>query len=76
MLKISHVCKSFGQTRALRDVSLELGPGLFGLLGPNGAGKSTLMRALATLLQPDSGSITLDGTDIVKEPQAMRKVLG
>ncbi len=76
MLKISHINKSFGKTRALKDVSLELGPGLFGLLGPNGAGKSTLMRTLATLLEPDSGSITLDGVDIVKQPQAMRRVLG
>lgn len=76
MLKISHISKSFGKTEALKDVSLELGPGLFGLLGPNGAGKSTLMRALATLLEPDSGTITLDGVDIVKDPQAMRNVLG
>ncbi len=76
MLKISNISKSFGNIKALKDVSLELGPGLFGLLGPNGAGKSTLMRNLATLLQPDSGTITLNGTDIAKDPAVMRQTLG
>lgn len=76
MLSISNLSKSFGQIKALQNVSLDLKPGMFGLLGPNGAGKSTLMRNLATLLQPDSGTITLDGVDIVKQPQTMRETLG
>jgi ABC-type multidrug transport system ATPase subunit len=50
--------------RALDGVSLTVPTGMFGLLGPNGAGKSTLMRTIATLQEPDSGSITLDGTDV------------
>lgn len=76
MLKISDLTKSFGDVHALKGVTLNLKPGLFGLLGPNGAGKSTLMRTLATLQQPDSGSITYNGTDILAQPDAMRKVLG
>ena len=52
MLSIKNISKSFGDVHALKNVSLELKPGLFGLLGPNGAGKSTLMRTLATLQKP------------------------
>ena len=76
MLSINSISKSFGDVHALKDVSLDLEPGLFGLLGPNGAGKSTLMRTLATLQKPDSGTITLNGTDIVDHPNEMRSVLG
>ena len=49
---------------------------MFGLLGPNGAGKSTLMRTIATLQEPDAGSITLDGLDVLREKDEVRKVLG
>lgn len=76
MLSIQNVTKSFGTLKALNNVSLELGPGLFGLLGPNGAGKSTLMRNLATLLTPTEGSITYNGVDIVANPTVMRETLG
>lgn len=76
MLSIKNVSKSFGNIHALKDVNLDLEPGLFGLLGPNGAGKSTLMRTLATLQSPDTGNITLNGTNIVETPDAMRAVLG
>lgn len=76
MLSINSISKSFGDVHALKDVSLDLEPGLFGLLGPNGAGKSTLMRTLATLQKPDSGTITLNGEDIVDHPNEMRSVLG
>lgn len=76
MLSIQNISKSFGDVHALKNVSLDLKPGLFGLLGPNGAGKSTLMRTLATLQKPDSGQITLNGKDIVSHPNEMRSVLG
>lgn len=76
MLSIKNISKSFGDVHALKNVSLNLKPGLFGLLGPNGAGKSTLMRTLATLQKPDSGEITLDGVDILSNPGAMRSTLG
>jgi ABC-type multidrug transport system ATPase subunit len=76
MLSIKNVHKRFGNVHAMNDISLDLGPGLFGLLGPNGAGKSTLMRTLATLQKPDEGTITYNGTDIVNNPDIMRSQLG
>ena len=63
-------------TRALSDVSLEAGAGIFGLLGPNGAGKSTLMRAVATLLRPSAGSIRFGDVDALAEPHRVRERLG
>jgi ABC-type multidrug transport system ATPase subunit len=62
--------------RALDGLSITLGPGVLGLLGPNGAGKSTLMRILATVAKPTSGTATWNGTDIVREPNTIRQVLG
>lgn len=62
--------------RALDGLSITLGPGVLGLLGPNGAGKSTLMRILATVAKPTSGTATWNGTDIVKQPNVIREVLG
>ncbi|MEO1375989.1 MAG: ABC transporter ATP-binding protein, partial [Cyanobacteria bacterium J06635_10] len=62
--------------QALQDISLKIDCGIFGLLGPNGAGKSSLMRTLATLQDADSGSIILDGIDVLKNPQAARSILG
>ncbi len=76
-LQVSRLTKTYpGGIRALDDVDLRVGPGLYGLLGPNGAGKSTLMRTLATLQQPDSGSITLDGVDALADPDYVRRRLG
>jgi ABC-type multidrug transport system ATPase subunit len=63
-------------TRALDEVSLDIGKGMFGLLGPNGAGKSTLMRAIATLLTPSSGSIRFGDIDVLREPARLRAALG
>ena len=62
--------------KALSDVDLVINPGMFGLLGPNGAGKSTLMRICATLQVPSSGHVRFDGIDVLKDPEALRKVLG
>jgi len=62
--------------KALNQINLTLEKGMFGLLGPNGAGKSTLMRTIATLQDPDSGSIMLGDIDMVAEKQEVRKVLG
>jgi len=61
---------------ALRGFNLELESGVLGLLGPNGAGKSTLMRILATITQPSEGQIFWNGTDIARQPNALRQVLG
>ena len=60
----------------LKDFSLEIKPGILGLLGPNGAGKSTFMRMLATITKPTTGTITWNGTDVVKSPDVLRAVLG
>jgi len=62
--------------QALKDVSLTIRPGMFGLLGPNGAGKSTLMRTIATLQEPDSGSIRLGGLDVLEQKDEVRRLLG
>src|SRR5690606_19337193 len=76
-LKISNLSKTYPNgVKALDNLNLEIGTGMFGLLGPNGAGKSSLMRTIATLQKPDSGSITFDGIDILKDQIALRKVLG
>jgi ABC-2 type transport system ATP-binding protein len=77
LLSISHLSKTYPNgVRALDDVSLEVGKGLFGLLGPNGAGKSSLMRTIATLQEPDEGTIVFDGHDVVAEPRWLRRRLG
>jgi ABC-2 type transport system ATP-binding protein len=76
-LSIEGVSKRYaGQRWGLRDVSLELRPGVAGLLGPNGAGKSTLMRILATVTRPTAGRVLWNGEDIAKSPDELRNVLG
>jgi len=62
--------------RALNDINLEFGTGMFGLLGPNGAGKSSLMRILVTLMKPSSGIVLVDGKDIQTHRKELRKILG
>ena len=77
MLKISNLSKTYPNgVAALRNVSLDIPSGMYGLLGPNGAGKSTLMRTVATLQQADSGTITLNGLDVLNQPAELRKELG
>jgi len=77
MLQISNLSKTYPNgVAALQDVSLDIPTGMYGLLGPNGAGKSTLMRTVATLQQPDTGSVTFDGLDVLREPAELRKQLG
>jgi ABC-type multidrug transport system ATPase subunit len=71
------VSKRFGKTVALAGVDLDVAEGsVFGLLGPNGAGKTTLVRVLATLLAPETGSAEVFGHDVVREPAAVREMLG
>ena len=76
-LTITNLSKTYPNgVVALADVSLAIGPGMFGLLGPNGAGKSTLMRTLATLQDADSGSATLGTVDVLRDKDAVRRLLG
>lgn len=76
-LVIEGLSKTYpGGIRALQEVNLSISTGMFGLLGPNGAGKSTLMRTLATLQQADAGTVTLDGADVLHQPEKIRRQLG
>ncbi len=76
-LTISNLTKVYNNgVKAVDNLNLEIGTGMFGLLGPNGAGKSTLMRTIATLQNPDTGSITFKGIDVLKDPMSLRKILG
>ncbi len=76
-LTITGLSKTYPNgVKALKNLSLTIGNNMFGLLGPNGAGKSSLMRTVATLQDPDTGTIFLDGLDVLKEKDAVRKVLG
>lgn len=76
MLTIRNLSKSYGNVQALRDVSLQIPTGMFGLLGPNGAGKSSLMRTIATLQDPDSGTIVFNEIDVVANKPTIRRTLG
>jgi len=77
ILSIQNLSKTYGNgVRALTEVSLEIPRGLFGLLGPNGAGKSTLMRTIATLQEADSGRISLEDCDVLKETLKVKERLG
>ena len=76
-LIINNLTKTYkNKVKALDNVSLEIGKGMFGLLGPNGAGKSTLMRTIATLQSPDSGNINFNDINVLKDQLSLRKVLG
>ena len=76
-LRISGLSKTYANgVQALKDLSLTIDTNMFGLLGPNGAGKSSLMRTIATLQDPDSGEIFLDELDVLKDKDAVRRILG
>lgn len=76
-LTITDLSKTYPNgVQALSNLNLTIGNNMFGLLGPNGAGKSTLMRTIATLQEPDSGEIWLDGVNVVKQKETVRQLLG
>ena len=76
-LVIKNLTKTYKNgVKAIDDLSIEIGTGMFGLLGPNGAGKSSLMRTIATLQSPDSGSIIFGDIDVLNDNMSLRKVLG
>ena len=76
-LHVRNVSKTYSNgVQALKDVTLTIPAGMYGLLGPNGAGKSTLMRMIATLQEPDTGTITLGDIDVVRQKDAVRRTLG
>jgi ABC-type multidrug transport system ATPase subunit len=76
-LTINNLTKTYENgVKAIDNLNLEIGTGMFGLLGPNGAGKSSLMRTIATLQSPDSGTITFGDIDVIEDKMSLRKVLG
>src|ERR1035437_3255186 len=76
-LTITNLSKTYSNgLKALSNINLEIGSGMFGLLGPNGAGKSSLMRTIATLQEADSGSIMFGDIDVLKQKDEVRKILG
>jgi len=77
MLSVEDLVKVYpGGVTALQGISIKIGSGMFGLLGPNGAGKSTLMKIISGLLEPTSGKVLLNGTNIVEKPEAVWAGLG
>jgi len=76
-LQISNLSKTYSNgVQALKNLSLTIGTNMFGLLGPNGAGKSTLMRTVATLQEADSGEVSFDGLNVLREKDSVRRILG
>ena len=76
-LSINNLSKTYSNgLKALDNITMEIGSGMFGLLGPNGAGKSSLMRTIATLQEPDTGTVMLGDIDVIKQKAEVRKVLG
>jgi ABC-2 type transport system ATP-binding protein len=76
-LTINNLSKTYPNgVKALKNLSLSIGNSMFGLVGPNGAGKSSLMRTIATLQDPDSGTISLDGIDVLRQKDQVRRILG
>lgn len=76
-IEVNQITKKFGNFTAVDGVTFNVGHGeIFGLLGPNGAGKSTLIRMMTTLLLPTSGTVTVNGFDVARFPNEVRKSIG
>ena len=77
MIEVQNLSKFYGDFQALKDVSFSVKPGeIVGLLGPNGAGKSTIIKTLTGYLQPDEGSVNVDGIDVLSNPQEVQSRIG
>jgi ABC-2 type transport system ATP-binding protein len=76
-LVIENLSKKYGDVVALSGVSIKIGSGeVVGLLGPNGAGKSTLLKIIVGILRPTSGTVRIDGIDVVENPEAAKRIIG
>jgi ABC-2 type transport system ATP-binding protein len=77
MIEVEHLAKSYGDFHAVRDVTFTAGKGeVVGFLGPNGAGKTTTLRMLTTYMPPSSGTSRIAGSDIIKNPEQVRRKIG
>ena len=76
MIVVDHLTKHYGDFAAVNDLSFEIQDGrVYGFLGPNGAGKSTTMNIITGCLSPTSGTVRIDGHDILKEPEAAKRLM-
>ena len=73
-IRAVQLTKWYGQVTALQDVSLHLGPGVWGLLGPNGSGKTTFLRLAARQLRPSLGSVRVCGDTPFANPNVLRRI--
>lgn len=77
MIEVRGLRKRYGPIEAVRGIDLDVAAGeCFGLIGPNGAGKTTTLKGMATLVKPDTGTIRVDGLDVVDRPREVRQVVG
>ena len=77
MVKARRLCKAFGDLTAVGGIDFHIQPGeVFGFLGPNGAGKTTTMKMIYAMVKPDSGTLEINGTDVVKNPRQAKRQLG
>jgi ABC-2 type transport system ATP-binding protein len=77
LIEAEGLTKRFGKVQALSELSLTLPAGqAVAILGPNGAGKTTFIRTVATLIEPDAGTLRVDGHDVVRDPMAVRRLIG
>ncbi len=77
VIRVQHLTHRFGPNEVLHDIGFEVGRAeIFGFIGPNGAGKTTTIRAMATLIEPSSGRIEIDGIDVGLEPERVRSKIG
>jgi ABC-2 type transport system ATP-binding protein len=77
MITVEHLTKCYGDFTAVKDLSFEIGEGhVYGFLGPNGAGKSTTMNIMTGCLSPTEGHVTIDGYDILEEPDKAKRLIG
>jgi ABC-2 type transport system ATP-binding protein len=76
-IRVRHLSHRYGAREVLRDVSFDVAHGeIFGFIGPNGAGKTTTIRVMATLLEPATGRVEIDGVDVAIDPDKVRRVIG
>ena len=75
-IEIQHITKQYGEQLALNDITLTIDKGIVGLLGPNGAGKSTLMKIITCFIPPTSGTVSVNGFDVMDHPMEVKRIVG